>query len=175
MVKMINIRNSIITILCVTIIFMAIGFIVLSVKLDNKSKEIDSYNLVFKSVKMDSSTKGGNINPRGNIDIVANGKELDMNFILNNANDEVSYIVKIKNEGTTKALIVDLLASPDYRNEKYKNEIDPVTITYNNIVGKKLKPSEEIDLNIIIHYNPSLKTGVRSFNYKLGLISEYIK
>ncbi len=174
MVKMINIRNSIIAILCGTIIFMAIGFMVLSVRLDNKNKEINSYKVIFKEVIKDSSTRGGNIEPKGLVDIAANGKELDMNFTLYNANDELSYIIKIKNEGTVKARIVDLLGSPDYQNVEYKYIIDPVVITSNNLVKKELAPLEEIDLKISVKYSPSIKTGVRTFNYKLGLITEFV-
>lgn len=174
MKKIINIRNSIIIILCVTIIIMTIGFIILSVKLQNKNSEVNKFNVVFSSVKKDSSTKGGDIEPQGMVDVKANGKELDMNFTLNYFHDEISYIVKVKNEGTVSAIIVDLLESPNYKDVKFNSLIDPVTISYNDIVGRELKPQEELELKITIYYNPSTISGSRNFNYKLGLITESV-
>lgn len=172
MKRMINIRNSVIIILCITIICMGIGFIIISMKLEEEKNEIRSFDVSFKNVNKDSSTKGGNINPSGDVKIEALGKELDMDFVLNSAHDELSYSVTIKNEGTLEAEIVDLMESPNYKDTKFNSLIDPVTITYNDIIGRKLKAGEEITLKITVFYNPSTITGVRKFNYKLGLITK---
>ncbi len=172
MKKMINIRNSVIIILCVTIICMGVGFIVLSMKLENEKNEVEKFSVSFKNVRKNSSTKGGKINPSGDVNIIAEGKELDMNFTLNNAHDEISYNVSVVNEGTMDAIIVDLMESPNYKDSKFSSMIDPVTITYNDIIGRELKPGEEVELKITVFYNPSTINGVRSFNYKLGLVTE---
>lgn len=174
MKKMINIRNSVIIILCVTIVCMGIGFIVLSMKLEDMKNEVGKFDVSFRKVTKDSSTKGGNINPVGDVKIAAEGKELDMNFLLNTAHDELSYSVIVKNEGTLDAVIVDLIESPDYGNSKFNSMIDPVSITYNDIIGKELKPGEEVVLKITVFYNPSTITGKRSFDYKLGLVTKSI-
>ena len=175
MKKMLNIRNGIIIILCLTIIFMAIGFIIISLKLESFKNNTQKYNVVFDKIIKDSSTKGGNTEPLGNVEIIANGKILNMDFTLNNPHDEISYIIKIKNESSTNALIVDLLQSPDYKDINYNYLIDPVSITYNDIVGRELKPNEELDLKITVYYNPSTKSGKKTFNDKMGLITESVE
>ena len=81
MKTMINIRNSVIIVLCVTIVFMGIGFIVLSMKLEDKINDVGKFDVSFTNVTKDSSTKGGTINPSGNVEISEEGKELDMTEI----------------------------------------------------------------------------------------------
>ncbi len=175
MKTMINIRNSVIIVLCVTIVFMGIGFIVLSMKLEDKINDVGKFDVSFTNVTKDSSTKGGTINPSGNVEISEEGKELDMSFILNTAHDEISYSVTIKNEGTLDAVIVDLMESPDYDDSKFNSMIDPVTITYNDVIGKELKPGEEVVLKLTVFYNPSTIVGTRNFNYKLGLVTKSVE
>ncbi len=172
MKKMISVRNGVIIALCITIICMGIGFIVLSVELDKQKKEVNSFDVSFMSYSKVSSTKGGKIDPKGKLEIVNDGKELDMNFTLNAAHDELSYDVVIRNNGTISAEIVDLMASPDYTSYKFSSLLDPVTITTNDLIGRELEPGEETDLKLTLYYNPSTLTGVRSFNYKLGLITK---
>lgn len=174
MKKMISVRNGVIIALCVAIICMGMGFIVLSVELEKEKKEISYFDVSFSNVSKVSSTKGGLINPDGSVEILKNGKELDMKFTLNVAHDELVYNVTIKNNGTIPAEIVDLMGSPDYSSYSFNNLIDPVTITTNDLIGKELAPGEETDLNISLYYNPSTKTGSRSFNFKLGLITRAV-
>lgn len=174
MKKMVNIRNGIIVVLCITIIFMGIGFIVLSMELEKKNNSVNNFDVLFIDVTKSSSTKGGKVNPDSDVEIQAGGKELAMNFTLNAAHDEISYNAIIRNNGSLNAVIVDLIESPDYESSKFSNMIDPVTITYNDIIGKELKPGEEVELKIIAYYNPSTISGVRSFDYKLGIISQSV-
>lgn len=173
--KMISIRNGVIIVLCITIICMGIGFIVLSMELEKMKNAVNSFDVSFKSYSKVSSTKGGLFNPEGNLNIVKDGKELEMEFILNTAHDELVYDVVIKNNGTIAAEIVDLLASPDYSNYRFNTLIDPVSIEMNDLIGRVLEPGEEVDLKIALYYNPSKLTGKRSFNYKLGLITRAVE
>ena len=106
---MIHIRNSVIVMLCVTVICMAFGFIVLSVHCKNEADKIDSFDVSFSDVRKTSSVRGTDLEPYGNIDITNSGLELDMSFVLNGGNDELSYIATIKNNGTLPAEIVDQL------------------------------------------------------------------
>ena len=69
MKKMINIRNSVIIILCITIICMSIGFIVISIDYTKNKKQDLSYNVVFEKIKKLSSVKGSNIEPKGTVKI----------------------------------------------------------------------------------------------------------
>ncbi len=65
MKKMLSIRNSVIIILCITIICMSIGFIVISIDYTKNKKQDLSYNVVFDKIKKLSSVKGSNIEPKG--------------------------------------------------------------------------------------------------------------
>ena len=100
MKKLINVRNNVIIILCITIICMAIGFIVISVDYTKKSKENLSYKVVFTKIKKLSSVKGSNVEPKGTVNISENQSEIEMKITMNSPHDELSYIATIENEGT---------------------------------------------------------------------------
>lgn len=170
MKKMINIRNSVIIILCITIIFMAIGFIIISVDY-TKNKNIDmSYNVVFKNIKELSSVKGSNTEPKGEVVINKNKQEIEMNITMNAPHDELSYIATIENKSTVPIEILDIMESPDYKLDSFKKIINPVTITLSDVENKVIKPKETIDLKIVFYYNTG-SNGVRNFDYKIGLIT----
>ena len=176
MKNMIHIRNSVIIVLSVTIVFMTIGFTLLAVKLKQLTNIEHSYNVSFTSIKKTSSIKGSNIEAVGNTNIVNNGKEIDMAFTMNAVHDELVYIAKIKNKGNIPSKIVDIMESPNYKIDKFNNLIAPVSITLSDIKGKTLLPKEEIDLKIVLYYNPTTKeVGKRTFEYKIGLITESIE
>lgn len=173
MKKMINIRNSIITILCITIICLGIGFIVLSSEYKKEKEDLDTFDVSFINVNKSSSIKGSEKEPFGKAEITTNNKEIDMNFNLNATHDELVYIATIKNKGTLEAEIVDIIESPNYSDENFKDLISPVTITISDIKGKKLKPNEEIELKIVVYYNPSLNEVIKKdISYKIGIIAK---
>ena len=168
--KMINVRNSVITILCITIICMAIGFIVISVDYTkNKNKNLE-YSVVFKNIKSLSSVKGSNIEPKGKVAINDDSTEIEMHISMNAPHDELSYIATIENEGTVPIEILDIMESPDYKLDSFKKLINPVTITLSDVEGKVIKPKEKIDLKIVFYYNTG-SSGLKSFYYKIGLIT----
>lgn len=175
MKKMISARNSVIIILCITIICMGIGFIVLSMELEKKKNEKALFDMSFVSYAKVSSTKGGTVNPTGKLEIIDSGKVLDMSFTLNTAHDELIYNVVIKNNGTMTAEIVDLIASPDYISKGFNSLIEPVTITTNDLRGRELSPGEEVELKIALYYNPSTMKGKRTIDFRLGLITRAIE
>jgi len=172
MKKMIHVRNGVIIILCITIICMGVGFIALSMEMKALQDKVNFYDVSFVSFTKTSTTKGGKVDPSSEVEIVGNGKELDMKFTLNAAHDEVGYTVLVKNNGTMAARIVDLLESPDYTDSSFQKNIAPVSITHSDIIDKVLEPGDEVEFRIDVYYNPSTLSGVRSFNYKLGLITE---
>lgn len=168
---MIHIRNSVIVMLCITVICMAFGFIVLSVYCKNEADKIDSFDVSFSDVRKTSSVRGTDLEPYGNIDITNSGLELDMSFVLNGGNDELSYIATIKNNGTLPAEIVDVIESPDYREDSFKKSIFPVSISISDIKGKIIPPGDDVELKIVVYYTPSSSlNSPKSIPLKLGLL-----
>lgn len=173
MKKMIQIRNNIITILCVTIVLLGIGFIVLSIELEHKKDEVHSYNVSFIDVSKKSSVKGSNIEPIGKAEIMEDGKEIEMSFTMNAFHDELVYVTNIKNEGTIPVEIVDIIESPDYSLESFKKLISPVSVSLTNIKGKIILPGETVELKITAYYNPNdSQVAKKTIPYKIGLITK---
>ena len=170
MKKMINIRNSVIIILCITIIFMAIGFIVISVDYTKRNNEDFSYNVSFTDIKKSSSVKGSTTEPKGKVKISDNNGEIEMQITMNSPHDELSYTTTIENKGSVPIEILDVMESPDYNLNSFKNLISPVTITLSDIKGKIIPPHETINLKIVFYYNSGNK-GPKTFDYKIGLIT----
>lgn len=172
---LLNIRNSIIIFLCLTIIFMGIGFMVLSVKLDQVSTEVHSFDVSFESIRKSSSVKGSDKEPFGSSEIALSGKQIDMYFSLNATHDELVYLATIKNNGTIPAKIVGFIESPNYSMDDFHEMIDPVSITLSDIIGKTINPNEEIPLKITVYYNPSSKkVATKKFYYSIGLLTESV-
>ena len=172
---MIHIRNSVIIVLCVTIVFLGIGFIVLSMDLKKEKNQEFTFDVSFSRIMKATSIKGGNIEPTGKIDISQSGKELDMSFSVTSVHDELSYVVTIRNNGNLPAKIVDILQSPDYSIKTFQTLILPVTITISDLKGKKIDPGEEVDLRINVYYNPSnLPASQKLIYYKLGIVAESV-
>ena len=106
MKNMIHIRNSVIIILCITVILLGIGFIILSVQLKNKTDEVPNLNVVFSKVKKTSSVKGSDKEPTSKAEIVSSGTEIEMKFNLNSTHDEITYVAEIENKGNLACEII---------------------------------------------------------------------
>ena len=169
-----NIKNVIIVILCITVISMAIGYMVLSISLETVKAEEDIFDVRFTSFRLMSSVKGGEKDPVSNLEIDKKGKILNMDFELYKEHDEVDYEVTIKNEGTVEASIVSLFASPDYRDKSVLQTISPVMISISDISGKILEPGEETTVKISAIYNTGAvkKDKKMELSGKLGIIAE---
>ena len=170
--KKFGVKNIIIVFLCLTIIFLCVGFALLSKELENVKNEKKEYDVVFESIEKVNSVKGGTYEPVSEAVIVKEGKEIDFKYKLYVTNDEITYNVVIKNNGTYKVKVLDLLESPNLSTGLNKL-ITPVTITYSDIIDKELEPDEKLDLKIVVTYNPStMISGLREFSYTLGLITK---
>ena len=170
--KKFGVKNIIIVFLCLTIIFLCVGFALLSKELENVKNEKHEYDVVFESIEKVNSVKGGTYEPVSEAVIVKEGKEIDFKYKLYVTNDEITYNVVIKNNGTYKVKVLDLLESPNLSTGLNKL-ITPVTITYSDIIDKELEPDEKLDLKIVVTYNPStMISGLREFSYTLGLITK---
>lgn len=176
MKKKYNIRNLIIIMLSITLIFMGIGFTFLTLKLESNSKQDAYYDVSITKVTPKTPIQGGTTQPTSTSKITNDGKTVDFIFNLNYPRDEFSYIITIKNNGTIPAKIVKLLAVPDYQNnEKAKQTIAPITITHNDLSNKVLKPSEEVQLKLIATYKPSNVIEKNSIPYQITVITSAIK
>lgn len=169
MKNLLTIRNAIIILLCITIISLGIGFAYLSMKLEKQSN-LD-FNVSFTKITQKTPVQGGTQKPSCKTEIMNSGKTLNMQFNLYTPRDELSYEIIIKNEGTLDAKIINLIEEPDYLNNagEAKN-ILPVTISHNDIVGKILKPEEEIKLTINIVYSYSATVVAKQIPYQIHLL-----
>ena len=107
--KKFGIKNIIIVFLCLTIIFLCVGFALLTKELEKVKDEKHEYDVIFESIEKVSSVKGGTYEPVSEAFIVKEGKEIDFKYKLYVTNDEITYNAVIKNNGTFKVKILDLL------------------------------------------------------------------
>ncbi len=170
--RMIRVRNSIILVLSFCVVFLSVGFIVLSIHLKQKIEEEHSFDVSFVDIKKSSSIMGSTIEPLGNAEITQQKKEIDFSFTLYSVHDEIIYLATIQNNGSLPAEIVDIVESPDYHNSRLEKLISPVQITLSDVKGKIIPPGEELQLKISVYYNPSSSTGKKSFDYKIALITK---
>lgn len=170
--KKFGVKNIIIVFLCLTIIFLCVGFALLSKELENVKAEKHEYDVVFESIEKVNSVKGGTYEPISEAEITKEGKEINFKYKLYVTNDQITYNAVIKNKGTFKVKVLDLLESPNLSTDLNKL-ITPVTITYSDVVDKELEPGEELDVKIVVTYNPStMISGLREFSYTVGLIAK---
>ena len=172
MKKMIKIRNSIIIVLCITILLLCMGFVIVAVELKQKTDEIHSFDVSFDSIKKSSSIKGSTVEPVSTAEVLDGGKIINMDFVLNAPQDEITYTAVITNKGTLPAKIIAITESPDYTLSQFNNMISPVSIKLSDVVGKTIEANDEIELKIVVYYPPStVATSTKKFNYKIGLIA----
>lgn len=163
-------RNYIIVILCSTIIFLSIGFCVLSTKF-NEYKSIEpQYDVSIDKVTVEKVINGGDIKPVGTYKILNNDKTIDFLFNLYFPNDQLVYNVIIKNKGNISAKIDKVIESNNYD----KKSLYPITISYNDIEGKKLEKNEDICLRVTVTYNNGLAINTK-IPYELSILTSYVK
>ena len=175
MKKILDTKNNIIIVLCVTTILMTIGFIIIAINYKNKVSKSNSYNIAFTKVTKSSSIKGGSKDPTADVKILENSNEVNMKVTLNSIHDELSYTITITNKGTLPVEILDIMESPDYKLESFKNIINPITISLTDIKGKIIKPNDTIDIKVVFYYNPGNTNTPKTFDYKIGLITRSSK
>lgn len=173
--RKISIRNLIIVLLCITVICMAIGFAVMSIRMESYKEKKESFDVVFTKVKEDTSVKGGKMIPTCKNSLEDKNHSVNMNFTLYEPLDELAYTLVIKNVGTLDAVIVDIIKIPDYINDSDKKaSIFPVTITTTDVAGKVLSPGEELEIKVIAVYNQTANIKTINIPYKLSLITKSV-
>ena len=59
----------------------------------------------------------------------------------------------------------------DYSNEVMQKTIDPITISHTDLIGKVLKPNDEVELVVQANYNESTINIKKNVKYQLSLIT----
>ena len=116
MKKIVKNKNIIITILCITIIVLSIGFTLVTLKLKERESKSKIYDVSIVRIQEGTAIKGGEVLPTGKSKIEDNGKTANFEFTLNYPKDTLTYIITIKNNGNLKAKIDGLAESQDYLN-----------------------------------------------------------
>ena len=172
MSNVVKVKNSIIIVLCVTIILLGIGFSYISMQLERLNSKKPSYNVLITKVEQLTPIKGGFKNPTSTYNISNNGQTINFSFNLFAPRDEISYKITIENTGTIDAEIINLIEIPDYiSDEDSANEIYPVKISHDTISGKKIKASEKIEFNIVAYFNHKQKAKNVKFPYQISILS----
>ena len=172
MKKLISIRNVIIVILCITIICLGIGFIVLSLELKKAKNDMNHFDVTFTNISKTSSIKGGSIEPTGNAKVTSSNKVLELQLVLSNPGDEISYTALIKNNGNRNIKIVDVFLTPDYTDSAKIAAIAPITIQLSKVKGKVLEPEEEMAYKIIASFDSKGVAGKKTIPLRAVLVAE---
>lgn len=171
--KLINIRNLIIVALCITIIFLGIGFSILSVELKEKSEDNLIFDVAITNVVQNTSIKGAIYSPTATHELSNNDKTITTKLSLYAPFDELSYTLTVENRGTITAEILDIIESPNYTTDTTNMlNISPVEITYYDIVGTILEPNESTEIKVVASYKPAITIVPRHFTYSLTILSE---
>ncbi len=167
--KKISIRNLIIVLLCITIIFMAIGYSVLSLRITRLKNKKESFNVVFTNVEEYTSVKGGSSTPTCKHHLKDQQHTLSMDFTLNNPQDELAYNITIENRGTIEAKIIDVKS---YLNDTTSQSfINSVKITKTDLSDKVLSPGEKTTLKVVATYLEGNDSGTKVVPYNLSVIA----
>lgn len=130
-----------------TLIVLTGGFVFLTMKFRELKSNVDSFDVSFTDIQKVSSIKGGDNDPKGKLEITSLGKIVNMDFDLFKEHDQLLYDIKIVNNGTISASIVNLFMSSE-------NDSD-VVISLSDLSGKIIDPGEEITARLSIYYNGS--------------------
>lgn len=165
MKKKLRTKNIIITVLCITIILMGIGFCFVSMSLKEYTSK-KCFDVSIRNVIKGTTTKGGTIEPKSYYKLLDNNKTVRFSFNLTNKNDSTNYKIVIKNKGNIDAKIDNIIFS---NNDKNSN----IEIKNNNLKGEILKPGDEEELNIEISAKQKLKN--EEFNLGISVLSSSVK
>lgn len=165
--KKTNKTKLLIFLLSLIILIISFSFIIQSVIL-NKYKNNKNYmDIKIVKVSMLTPIKAGNIEPKSNYNIVNEGLSTKFDFDLFSPNDEINYLISIKNIGNKDGKIIKIISSPDYENdEDKKNKIYPVILKLENIKNKKVAPGEVINIKLSLKYN---KFSSQDFNKAINV------
>lgn len=164
--KKMMVKNLIIVALCLTIIFLSIGFSIISMKLDEKNDKISKYDVSIEKVVLGPVIGGGRVIPSSTYEVFNGNKTVRFMFQLYSPKDSISYSVFIKNKGDITAKIDKVVESLNYN----KEDLYPIEIVYDDISGEVLEPGDEIKIVLNIKYG----NGLSKYNkipYEFSVLS----
>ncbi len=169
-------NKQIIITLCISLIIITIAFTIAIVKLSMVTREKSDYKIEFVSTNKLNPIQAGKYNPTSTATITNNGMSLDLSFDLYTPNDEITYLIKIKNTGKIKGKIVNVIAVPDYFNDdNARRTIYPAKVEINNITGKELDATDETTLKVTAQYQyTKIHRQAINIPIQLSLITESI-
>ncbi len=169
-------NNKLIITLCISLIIITLAFVIAIVKLSLVTKEKSNYKIEFISTNKLNPIRAGKYNPTSTATITNNGLSMDLSFDLYTPNDEITYLIKIKNTGKIKGKIINIISVPDYFNDdNVIRTIAPAKVVMNNVTGKELNPSEEVTLKVTATYQYTKKSRQAiNIPIQLSLITESI-
>lgn len=168
----VKVKNSIIIVLCITIILLGVGFSYVSMQLENLNTKKPGYSVEITKVEQLTPIKGGLKNPTSTYNISNNGQTVNFYFNLFAPRDEISYKITIENKGTLDAEIINLIEIPDYINdEDSATQIYPVKISHDTISEKTIKANDKIELNVVAYFNHKQKAKNIKFPYQITVLS----
>ena len=146
MKKLVKNKNTIIAILCLTIIVLSIGFTLIALKLKERESKNKIYDVSIVRIQEGTAIKGGEILPTGTSKIENNGKTADFEFKLNNPKDTLTYIITVTNNGNIPA---KLMSVPDVTTI---NGEEPTEVQFNvSVLDEKmvLQPTETAQIAVV--------------------------
>ena len=170
-------NQMLVTTLSIGIIIITLCFLILLIKYDTLKNGASSFKIEVTKVERMTPIKAGNISPKSNESITDNGLSLDMSVNLYHPNDEITYIVTVKNTSDIKGKIVNIISQPDYiDNERYLLDIYPAKVVMNNISGKILSPGESATIKITFSYGIIESETYNAINipYKISLLTQTV-
>lgn len=162
----IKLETTIILLLSITIVFVGIGFIYLSMKYNSVKKTKEKYEVNITKIIKGNVINGSNKHITTNSEITDNKKTAKFSLNLKNNKDSVSYIIVIKNTGSLSAQIDNIIERTNYSK-------DLVTIKYNDIVGEVIEPGDEIELELNV-LSPNKNILSKDFIYQITILTSNI-
>lgn len=141
-------RNSIIVALLVTIMFMSIGYALLSNRVDDNTDKIST--AMVSSYKDVEITTINSIAAEGTAEDLGarlSGKtSITVKPVIRESKDKVMYTVNVKNKGTKASLLKDIEIVPE-EEEYYRYVLENIN------AGDILNPGESLMFTFTVEYN----------------------
>ena len=104
-------NQMLVTALSIGIIIITLCFLVLLMEYNKLKAGASSFKIEITKIERMTPIKAGTISPKSNESITDNGLSLDMSVSLYHPNDEITYIVTVKNTSDIKGKIVNIIST----------------------------------------------------------------
>lgn len=159
-------KKKIIAILCIMVLFMAVGYASFSTNLKiNGTASIESnWSVLFTKIEK-LNIKGGTEEKTAP---TASGTTATFNVDLKSPGDSIEYEITIENQGTIDAIIEDIVAS--------ETGSDAITFKVTDIQkGDRLNKKTSTTFKILIQYNENITTQPNITNNHLTISVHYVQ